>query len=99
MKWRDSDEDTHASEPAVDKAFEGDPNTEWNEAAELNAAKRNAAVVSSRSNSIWVVIAVAVLGLVIILILPRVQPSGGEEQLLALISSTKHLDVNFGQWL
>lgn len=92
MKWRDSEENTNASEPAVDKGFDSDPNTEWNEAAELNAAKRSAAVASSRSSSVWVVVAVAVLGLIIILILPRVQPSGGEEQLLALETRVEALE-------
>lgn len=84
MKWRDSEENANASGPTVDKSFDSDPNAEWNEAAELNTAKRSAAVASSRSSSVWVVVAVAVVGLIIILILPRVQPSGGEEQLLAL---------------
>lgn len=92
MKWRDSEENTSASEPKVDTNFENDPNAEWNEAAELNAAKRSAAAASSRSSSVWVVLAVAVLGLIIILILPRVQPSGSEEQLLALETRIEALE-------
>ena len=92
MKWRDSEENTSASEPAVDSGFDNDPNAEWNEAAELNAAKRSAAATPPRSSSIWIVVAVAVLGLIIILVLPRVQPSGGEEQLLALETRIEALE-------
>lgn len=92
MKWRDSEENTSASEPAVDRSFDNDPNAEWNEAAELNAAKRGAAAASSRNSSVWIVLGVAVLGLIIILILPRVQPSGGEEQLLALETRIEALE-------
>jgi LysM repeat protein len=92
MKWRDSEENTSASEPKVDPGFKNDPNAEWNEAAELNAAKRSVAAASSRNSSVWVVVAVAVLGLIIILILPRVQPSGGEEQLLALETRIEALE-------
>ena len=98
MKWRDSEENTGASEPAVDTGFENDPNAEWNQAAELNAAKRSAAASSSRSSSVWVVLAVAVLGLIIILMLPRVQPSGGEEQLLALETRIEALEQQLSKF-
>ncbi|MDJ0780644.1 MAG: LysM peptidoglycan-binding domain-containing protein [Desulfosarcinaceae bacterium] len=98
MKWRDSDDPTSVSEPAVEKGFDGDPNAEWNEAAELNTAKRNFAAGVTRSSSVWVVIAVAVLGLIIILILPRVQPSGGEEQLLALETRIEALEQQLAKF-
>jgi LysM repeat protein len=94
MKWRDSDARINEPEPepTVDKDFDGDPNAQWDEARELNTAKRSAAVASSRSSSVWVVLAVAVLGLIIILILPRVRSSGGEEQLLALETRIEALE-------
>jgi LysM repeat protein len=92
MKWRDSDAHMKEPEPAVEKGYDGDPNTEWDEAAELNTAKRSAAAASSRSRSVWVVLAVAVLGLIIVLLLPRLQSSGGEEHLLALETRIEALE-------
>jgi LysM repeat protein len=98
MKWRDSDEYTRASESEEDKAFEGDPNAQWNEAAQLNAAKRTAAAASARSSSVWVVLGVAILGLIIVLILPRVQPSVGEEQILALETRIEALEQQLAKF-
>jgi type II secretory pathway pseudopilin PulG len=98
MKWRDSDEYTRASESAEDKGFEGDPNDQWNEAAQLNEAKRTAAAASARSSSVWVVLGVAVLGLVIVLILPRMQPSVGEEQILALETRIEALEQQLAKF-
>jgi LysM repeat protein len=98
MKWRDSDEYNHTAEPAGNQDYEGDPNAEWDEAAELNTAKRKAAVASTRNTSVWIVLGVAVLGLILILMLPRVQPSGGEEQLLALETRIEALEQQLAKF-
>lgn len=98
MKWRDSDEYPNESEPAGNQGFEGDPNAKWDEAAELNTAKRTAAVTSARNSSVWIVLGVAILGLIIVLILPRVQPSGGEEQFLALETRIEALEQQIAKF-
>jgi hypothetical protein len=101
MKWRDSDEftNTNGSEPTGNQGFEGDPNAEWDEAAQLNTAKRTAAAASTRNSSVWIVLGVAILGLIIILILPRVRPSGaGEEQILALETRIEALEQQLAKF-
>jgi LysM repeat protein len=98
MKWRDSDEYTNGSEPAGNQGFEGDPNAQWDEAAELNTAKRTAAAASARNSSVWIVLGVAVLGLIIILVLPRVQPSSGEEQIMALQTRIEALEQQMAKF-
>ncbi|MEJ2642258.1 MAG: LysM domain-containing protein [Desulfosarcinaceae bacterium] len=98
MKWRDSDEYSNGSEPTEDQGFKGDPNAEWDEAAELNTAKRTAAAASARNSSVWIVLGVAILGLIIILVLPRVQPSGEEEQILALETRIEALEQQMAKF-